>query len=480
MKWGAPLMLADLNKKEIEALRDNNLELNCLSMEVARQDGTRTYKGAGVVRQNEHGQLTFTLYDSTYADNITNVTYDICHAGTRAGKFLPNDQYYVLTAVDLRKRVWQSSRMSAIDAQPSQDNLGAVVTGILYELTCTNDFTAEWQQRVETEGKYRYQKVYYEYYFFGVIGDFPCNNSIDKKITIAGKTRESDGSFCVATFTTCGYQMELRREEGMAVLLIESNEPTSKCQENADVRFIEALQFVLGRPCHWQLFQISYGNKDIIAIRSKDKHPPPRLMPPLVFHVGKHFNEVWTLLYGKYLQFILPYEEKLWHPLTSRLFTIQHAASALWNTKMLVAGVEVEGLLNEQYADIVTPPENIIRSVDNVIALVEQNQSLADEEARKQIYNSLKYLKTPSAMNRLRKLIATNVVRKEDVVAWTHIRHKSAHAQRGETGMTEENSLRLDRVLVLFYHLIFHRIGYTGKYTDYGEYGWPEKDYPPK
>ncbi len=34
-----------------------------------------------------------------------------------------------------------------------------------------------------------------------------------------------------------------------------------------------------------------------------------------------------------------------------------------------------------------------------------------------------------------------------------------------------------NKVLILFYHLIFFAIGYQGKYTDYSTIGWPVKDY---
>jgi hypothetical protein len=36
------------------------------------------------------------------------------------------------------------------------------------------------------------------------------------------------------------------------------------------------------------------------------------------------------------------------------------------------------------------------------------------------------------------------------------------------------------RVKVLFLQLIFHLVGYAGKYTDWGARGWPLVDYPPQ
>lgn len=36
----------------------------------------------------------------------------------------------------------------------------------------------------------------------------------------------------------------------------------------------------------------------------------------------------------------------------------------------------------------------------------------------------------------------------------------------------------ISKTTVLMYHVVFHLIGYNGKYVDYGTYRYPVRDYP--
>ena len=36
----------------------------------------------------------------------------------------------------------------------------------------------------------------------------------------------------------------------------------------------------------------------------------------------------------------------------------------------------------------------------------------------------------------------------------------------------------MNQVTVLLYQITFHLVGYEGKYTDYGQFGYPMKTYP--
>jgi hypothetical protein len=152
---------------------------------------------------------------------------------------------------------------------------------------------------------------------------------------------------------------------------------------------------------------------------------------------------------------------------------------------MLTAGVEVEGLLNDHYDPKMPPPPEMRQSIDEVFRLIEEHcmkgQTTIDGKSLERIRSSLGFLKSAaSARNKLKSLTAQSIVRVQDVEAWDFVRNKSAHAVASETKLSQDNTLRLDRVLVLFHHLIFHLIGYRGIYSDYGELGYPEKEYPPQ
>ncbi|OGV49691.1 MAG: hypothetical protein A2X49_03405 [Lentisphaerae bacterium GWF2_52_8] len=67
------------------------------------------------------------------------------------------------------------------------------------------------------------------------------------------------------------------------------------------------------------------------------------------------------------------------------------------------------------------------------------------------------------------------IVNKRDTNAW-EVRHKKAHGEKIGVGQAQIDSHH--KLIILLNHLIFNLIGYKGKYTDYGEHGFPIKEYP--
>ena len=145
--------------------------------------------------------------------------------------------------------------------------------------------------------------------------------------------------------------------------------------------------------------------------------------------------------------------------------------------------MQIEGILHELYGEKVPPPESIKKAVDylsNTLeeALKDRTISLDDKDIDKMKSNLGRLKSKSSAINILKHFISKNVVRKEDVDAWDYLRNKSAHAADKDCEVNQENITRRNRMMVLFYHLIFNLIGYQGIYTDYGVLGHPIKKYP--
>lgn len=460
--------MSRLSDKAIDELREGKWELHCLTMEITRTDGTRHYSGSGSLKQDANGKLSFTLYDTGYVLQAKTINDDIDHNGLKAGQFFPRNYYFTLRATDTWNNVWSSTPTLDVNIDSAAEK-GAVVTGTVSELVGTDDEDN------------CIMRPWCNFTFFQDIGKFPCNQTIQKETKIANKVRSQSWSLSVAEFETCGFHFELSTLSDRSVLFAHQKESGALLPTNIDVRIIEALQFVLGKPLHWQLLQIAMSNSKITRIRSALRERSPSACPPIELCAGEHLESVWSL-FGKYLAFIFSCRDETWHPLSSRLFTIQHSSTYLWNVQMLTLGVEVEGLLNDEYPAKVQSPSNIATALDAVSVFLEQaakgTPPSVDSGSCNRIKSSLGYLKGSSATNKLKQLVIQGAVRQEDVQAWEHVRHKSAHAQRGETAMTQENSQRLERVLVLFYHLIFNKIGYSGNYTDYGHFGFPVTRYP--
>ena len=76
------------------------------------------------------------------------------------------------------------------------------------------------------------------------------------------------------------------------------------------------------------------------------------------------------------------------------------------------------------------------------------------------------------AIDYLKCLEKKGIIRTELVKAWKKIRDKSAHGRTIKPNEVQEFWSLCNKVIVLFNQLVFLTIGYTGRYTDYGEVGW--------
>jgi len=424
-----------LSRQEIEALRDGRWERRCFRMELTRADGQKSFTGTGVIRQRDDGSLGFMLIDTEHAGGLKNFFKDMQRTGLQAGQFYPEGMHFRLNAVDTSGNEWVSS--GTLDQQPHYAaTQGAVVEGTIRELICTKDLREVSQfLRGRSKPGRAFRQLHIDFYVFGDLRDYPVNKVLSKERKIGSEKVLSSESRSVADFECNGHTFRLMKDDGIVSFTITSKRNRRHLPDGAELRFVEALQFVLGRPFDWQCSVIDCGDFEKAEVRTLKQQVTGRMPPPLATDGLSNFAEVWAL-FAKYLRFIYTHRGKAWHPLTSRVYTMQYGRRAPWNIWMVTAGVEVEGLLRD-YFGVTSKPETA-----------------------------------------LKKLAADGKVRMDDVIAWRHIRHSSAHALSGETEVSQENLDRLNRVTVLFYHLVFALIGYKGKYTDYGKLGFPEARYP--
>ncbi|MFH7030036.1 MAG: hypothetical protein ACHBN1_32905 [Heteroscytonema crispum UTEX LB 1556] len=121
-------------------------------------------------------------------------------------------------------------------------------------------------------------------------------------------------------------------------------------------------------------------------------------------------------------------------------------------------------------------PQN---NLDSQILLLQEkiNEIELDESLKKRLEGFLKNVKSISATDKLRNLIDKGLLDKKLVQAWKDIRNGAAHGYVLENHKLEKYKLLLNEVTVLFHHLIFLMIDYTGKYTDYTKVGWKKEEF---
>lgn len=474
-----------LDDKDIEKIRLGTWELPCPFIELKKSDGQPEYSGAGIIRQNEKHQLKFTLIDNR-KEGFERMLKSSAKAELKAGQIVPAEHFYRLLATDTSGRCWIAEHLLNLD-QMSGTGEGVVVEGVVHEISCCRDVSSMAPSLEKVRGRpveSVYEQLHVNYRVFSGIEDFPCNAVVEKEISIGGKPSRRSSSFSVANQESELFSFVLMKDDNGVKFTVDSKKSESSYPNHPELRFAEALQFALGQPFDWEILNIAMGNYETCRVRPRPKGAPViQMQPPIRFMMHQHFKEFWTL-FKKYLDHVWSHSEDGWHPISRRVLTLQYGSSSLWPIRMLTAGVEVEGLLKDHYDAKMPPPEGTVKAVDEVLKLVEDavaDGTAFDAVALERIRSSLGHVKSSSsARNKLVTLASQSVVRRDDVEAWEFVRNKAAHAVASETEMTQDNFIRLDKVLVLFYHLIFHLIGYQGVYTDYGELGHPEKTYPPE
>ena len=454
-------------------------------MELKRRDGNEVFSGSGTIRQNERRELVFNLLDTQYGEGVKTAIEECNKHELSAGQIIPMGNYYDLQVTDNSDKTWRSLPTFNVN-RAYGPNKGVVFSGKIRELWHIENHAELANKLAKAQNVPAtsfFKQPYWDYYCFSDIGRLPCNASVENSTRVAGRETKKTTSFSVSRAESDMFVFELHKDEGMVQFLVQGKDDCSY-SDNIEYCFVEALQFVLGSPFDWEVMVICSGNIEEVGIR-----PLPtgqqriKMLPPLTFDTHKYCKEFWQL-YQKYLTYIISYTGKGWHPISRRVFTMQHGMSALWPIQMLVAGVEIDGLLNDQFDNMIPPPPAIKQSVDEVLGLIEDYKikggAAIDDDSLSRIKNSLGRLSnSTSARNKLRKLVAESVIRDADVESWNFVRNKAAHAVDSEMEISQDNTQHLNRVLVLFYHLIFHRIGYQGIYNDYGELKYPIKTYPP-
>jgi hypothetical protein len=185
---------------------------------------------------------------------------------------------------------------------------------------------------------------------------------------------------------------------------------------------------------------------------------------------------------ARYLAHVLPYEPpeaRIWyHPLSDLVHAVLEASKASIDAEALELSVAVEGILKQEFPDLARPTAEMEEELDRARDLIAQSDLSPDVKMR--IDGAVQAMKQPRAKDKLRELVNLGVVTREQVKAWERLRHPSSHAVRAHERELQDVVDLCGQVLVLFYHLVFWRIGYRAHYTDYGTNSWPTAEYRPE
>jgi hypothetical protein len=458
----------DLTEDEINSIKYSSWDIDCprMILRSCASQNPATYYGAGKISQSIEGYLEFKIY----ANREKNTPKHTFISPVKSGELVPDSEFYELAATDSLAREWHASRFLPSFYQTATGK--TIADGELFE--------------VYSSGKYpdamKLKGCDLQLWVFDNLR-IPWNATTEQRKSVArGRQRTESGTWNAWKFR-CMKTDFLLVKEADDLLTIQASNNEKKFPGYFDNRVIEALQFLLGRPVQWSVMKKRTGKNLKVVVRSKRlKSIRGRFQPPLPSRsitnpkTGKLTANFHRTLFERFLKHTL-YHEKPRHPLWGKLDAIFEASSASFiDAEALTLTVAIESILASEFTELGSPSKKEEAAIREAIDYIKSWDG--NEKIKNRIMGLVSNLLQTRALDRMRKLEKIGAITEEQYRAWQKLRNPSTHSYQDANIPTAEHIQLLQECEVLFYHLIFHAIGYKGPYTDFSVPGWPLKKYP--
>ena len=377
---------------------------------------------------------------------------------------IPHEDYYILTAYDNSGRKW-SSRCLSPSKNPCSGNLGAVLFSDLDLIECSLKIPSQQKENL----------TWLKFRIFENIR-IPCNAATEIEIKRKGKPSGGNVSRDYVEFSLDDYKFELNSKNNILDFTI--SKESELLPKYLESRSIEALRFVIARPCDWNTMEICRGktNKKILIRKTKNKTLKYVIYPPIDLSL-KNTDSVWKLFCSFFI-FILQYKNpKKLHPISALLQNIILSSTGAIEARILSLVIAIEKILKMYYGKVGAISENEKKDIDFAINCIKD--SAIDSRTKKRIVGAVGTWYKASAKTLILKLVQDGLITNDEFDSWDKARNQLAH---GEFLKYTDLQYLVDihsKVLTMFYKLIFNVIRYRGPYVDYGTKGWPIKDFCP-
>lgn len=452
-----------ISDKEFQQFKSGVWVVDCSSIELrSRGDRPATLcSGPGTISISSEGQISFKFYTQLSSETRERIEdFDV-----PSGVIYSEYSFFDLHARDVRGRSWESLRI-----RPDYlFHLGSdcVIEGLLDEISQEGEL-----RRVS-------RKLWFRWEVFEKV-KIPCNERTTKRVSIArGKRKPMESTLNAWRFRCLKCDFLLFDESD--TLVIEMDTERHDLPKHFSTRIIETLQFVLGRPIHWLVFQ-EYGRgrvrttfRSLLARSSKTRAQPPLSLKATVEH-GKFSTKHHRKLFEQYLKFVATSED-VHHYLWGLINTAyESAAGSFVDVQALTLTVAVESFLQRAFRTVGQPTKQELVTISEIQEFVRGWNG--DDRFGRRLEGLVSQLSQPRAKDMLDRLVVRGAIRAEHVAAWQKLRNLNTHEFQAGKIKGEKFLDLLVKVEILFYHLIFYAIGYHGLYSDYSEPGWPLRQYP--
>jgi hypothetical protein len=433
-----------------EDFRHNRLELDCKIIDIVPNDPAQTsYTGSGRIYQDADGGLLLKCYsESTMGAGVGDTLNRLSRA--KAGKLLPRGDLFTVRALSFQGLVWKCNEVSIspVHFAPTSSD---IVTARLPKLTTT---------RTHSGGTGSFLRFLFTHQraddWSGLTGEWEIG----------------------APYT--GYRLrvlELNNREILVALSTPGSFPAG-----LEVRVLEAIRYVLGRPLHVSLLE-----QGAVARLETTLYPPGRNVrtipwPPLETK-GTPQGPDLVRLFERYLTFASthPVEEQV-HPCSMQLAHAHEASASFTEAWAVGLCVAFEGIANLVPFTPSEETDSVVAQIQKVAGRLLKRHNI-EEVLQNRVIGLLSQLSQTRVLDRLRSLVEAGYIREEEVRTWTKLRNARVHtAKFGADDLSDYRVQQMFDAIFSVYttlnKITFHLIGYEGHYIDYSSEGFPIRRYP--
>lgn len=458
---------AELSDREVEQLKLGRWRLDCPQMQLRSRGSLprRAYSGPGYVYQPTPGTLAFHMYSNRRQPAIGSGWFDL----VRTGETIPEDAYFDLVVTDQQGRRWRSNRLlpTSMDRAASGK---VVIDGELDELSTRAALPRTLKLKRHGVLLRAFQDLH-----------LPWNaRTVRRTSTAKGRRRSQAFSRNAWTFRCQGLDLLIVQEADQ--VSVEAYSETRRLPPRIEDRIIEALEFVAGRAVPCEIVRVSRAYMVETTLRKKrGLLPAARWQPPLaqqwltVSGTNRITSRHHRRLFERFLAHCVSCGTAV-HSISGQLAAVREASAGRYiDAYALTLCVAIESLL---FSDLIRTKVRIPakREVQRLVDCIQRWRG--SEQLKRRAVGAVRQLRERRASDIMQALIKRGAIVRNQYDAWQKLRNRSAHEYQLLRASSDQLRGLLPQVQVLFYHLIFHAIGYRGSYTDYASPDWPVRQYP--
>lgn len=270
-------------------------------------------------------------------------------------------------------------------------------------------------------------------------------------------------------------KLDLTKDNGIVKISCYTSDPkyNNQISSSLKIKILESLQFVLGRRLQVIAFEQMKTDDSFTELYSKNNILFDKILPPIA---NLNFNQKCWDIFKLYFEKCLREKGAKFHKLSIYNISLLESGGASIEARCLTLSVAIEGLVDDFFQSIKVDSEISKKEVADIKSKLKELSLSAEKNDR--INNLIDILRQVRVKDRLYKLGKNGLIAKELIDAWDAVRNKAAH---GKLSINDDNFQEYydyyNKMIVLFYHLVFLIIGYTGEYTDYSTYGFPARNF---